>query len=604
MKQFSVKFALVILSFIAVIVSFGQHFSLTSPLVESAKVANISSTIKNAILGDTVIVSSHIESEINRGPRPKVDFYAIPDSMLYKKHLIVKFQSHLEPLLDAQQFDGLLDLQELNRKWKVESIISDYDTITYNPKFKERHRKWGLHLWYQINFKDEVAIKEALKDYSQYHSIFEIVEPEIILHDFSHNAAVNTVMYNDPSFSNQWNYHNSGQTSGTTDADIDLPEAWAIESGKKNVIVAILDSGVDTTHTDLKANFWQGANGGRIGYNFYSTSTILNSGNHGTHVAGTIGAVNNNANRVSGVAGGNGDPNSGVSLMICQVSNPTGSSFSSRAIKRAFIWSADNGAAIAQNSWGTLPPNSYNTEPMEGIDYFIENGGGSVLDKGLVVFSAGNSNLNAKIYPAAYERVIAVAATNHNDVRSNYSSYGSWVDIAAPGGEGNSTGRILSTVPRSTNKGIGYLIGTSQASPHVTGVAALILSKAQGALQSDDIRNILIQQSDDINHLNTTYKGLLGRGRLNAHRALLKTQEIMEQGIINPVDNFRINHSGCGDVHLSWKNDAAKTVIIAMNERSKGLMGIPSGDYAVGDSIMTGGGKIIYKGNGLSLIHI
>lgn len=597
MKHIYYKSLIVVASVASALIAFAQSHSIPSigmpthrqPTQENKVVASIA---------DSVFVPAKSKNEVNRGPRPAVDFYAIPDSMLHHSHLIVKFQPHLEPFLEEGQFEGILELQELAQKWEINAIVSDYDSITYNPKFKERHRKWGLHLWYQINFAKEVPIKEALRDFTALKSIFEIVEPEILLHDFSANTVDTPLFFNDPSFVNQWNYHNTGQTGGTADADIDLPEAWGIETGKKNVIVAILDSGVDTTHTDLKPNFWKDNNGAQIGYNFYSSTPLLNSGNHGTHVAGTIGAVNNNNSLVSGIAGGDGTANSGVSLMICQVSNAAGSAFSSRAIKRAFIWSADNGATIAQNSWGTLPPNTYNTEAMEGIDYFIENGGGEVLDKGLVVFSAGNSNLNAKIYPAAYERVIAVAATNHKDIRANYSSYGTWVDISAPGGEGSSTARILSTVSMSTNGGIGNLIGTSQASPHVTGVAALILSKLPGMLSSDDVRSVLLQQADNIDHLNSTYAGLLGHGRLNAYQSLLKAQQVVANSSTTIVENFQVHYNSCGSVQLTWNNPQSKKVVIAANDQHKGFIGIPNGTYQVGDTIVQGGGKIVYVGTG------
>lgn len=556
---------------------------------------------------DTIPVSAVRDDGITRGPRPPVDFLSIPDSLLEKGHLLVKFHEAAEPFLDAVKpgnlLTGIRDFDALNKKWGVKAIICDYDTILYKKEFAARHRKWGLHLWYQIDFPEGTDIKQAMLAYRELSQWIDIAEPEIkiagnyIIPAETGAVVTEPVSFNDPMYSSQWNYHNTGQSGGQQDADIDLPEAWAYETGKKNVIVAILDSGVDTTHTDLRANMWVGQNGEKFGYNFYSTTPVINAGNHGTHVAGIIGAVNDNNDRISGIAGGNGSEGSGVMLMSCQVSNPNGSSFSSRAIKRAFIWSADRGAAIAQNSWGTLPPNTYNTEAMEGIDYFIENGGGNVLDKGIVIFSAGNSNLNAKIFPAAYERVTAVAATSHTDARASYSSYGSWVDISAPGGEGSASGRILSTYPMAVNNGTGYLNGTSMASPHVSGVAALIVSRAQGKLSSDDVRSVLLHESDNHYSQNPSFTGLLGKGRLNAHNALVRTEAIMQMPEISGIENFSAQFLSCNSVQLSWSNPEGAQVVIAKSTEYKGLIGYPAQAYAAGDPV-AGGGEVIYVGNG------
>ena len=557
---------------------------------------------------DTVIVVPNTQVDgVVRGSRPVVDFMAIPDSLLVPGHLIVKFYPHAEPFLKTVDTGnlqtGLRDFDSLNRSWGVVDIVSDYDTVFYKKEFAERHRKWGFHLWYQIHFPEGTDIKKAMLAYRELASMLEIVEPEIVVNSNHLNAGVTEMMglqdvvFNDPQFNQQWNYHNTGQTNGSIDSDIDLPEAWAIETGKKNVIVAVIDSGVDTTHTDLRSNMWVGQNGEKFGYNFYSSIPAITPGNHGTHVAGIIGAANNNNNRGSGIAGGDGTTGSGVMLMSCQVSNANASSFSSRAIKRAFIWSADRGAAIAQNSWGTLPPNSYNIEALEGIDYFIENGGGSVLDKGLVIFSAGNSNLNAKIFPAAYERVIAVGATSHNDTRASYSSFGEWVDISAPGGDGSGTARIISTHPMNVNNGFGYSSGTSAASPHVSGVAALIVSMAEGKLSSDDVRSVLLHSSDNIYSKNQAFEGLLGKGRVNAYSALVKSQNLIEATPVAAVSNFTAEFNSCGTIRLRWDNPGGHTFMIAKSTVFKGLTGFPVGNYQVGDHI-EGGGEIVYQGTG------
>lgn len=145
----------------------------------------------------------------------------------------------------------------------------------------------------------------------------------------------------DPRFNEQWHYHNTGQQAGSVDADIDLPEAWDIIKGNSNVIVAIIDEGIQHTHPDLAANMWL------YGYNFITNSSNRRPGNHGTHVAGTVAANTNNNTGVSGIAGGDGSGN-GVRLMSCQVFNGSNSG----GFHTAMIWAADNGATISQNSWG------------------------------------------------------------------------------------------------------------------------------------------------------------------------------------------------------------------------------------------------------------
>jgi hypothetical protein len=169
------------------------------------------------------------------------------------------------------------------------------------------------------------------------------------------------------------------------------------------------------------------------GYGFADHAGNFFPDYHGVHVGGTVAAVNNNGIGVSGVAGGSG-AGDGVRIMSCAVF----SGFNQDGFDQAFVYAADNGAIIAQNSWGYSLPGVFEQSVLDAIDYFIANAGYDengdpigLMQGGLVVFAAGNEDSSADYYPGYYARVMAVASTDHNDVRSDFSNYGSWVDIAA-----------------------------------------------------------------------------------------------------------------------------------------------------------------------------
>jgi hypothetical protein len=178
----------------------------------------------------------------------------------------------------------------------------------------------------------------------------------------------------------------------------------------------------------------------------------------------------------------------------------------------AYIYAADNGAAISQNSWGFINPGVFPQATEDAIDYFIENGGGDQLDGGIVVFSAGNDGADIESYPAFYPPTVAVASTDQADNVSSFSNFGDWVDIGAPG-----TG-VLSTWltgQGSVEDNFEYLSGTSMAAPHVSGAAALVVSEFSGITDPDQVESTLEQAADDINASVN-----IGAGRLNLAQAL------------------------------------------------------------------------------------
>lgn len=333
------------------------------------------------------------------------------------------------------------------------------------------------------------------------------------------NFIVNTVATpNDPQFSALYGLNNVGQTGGTPDADIDAPEAWDLQTGSQNVLVADIDTGVDYTHGDLAANIWtnpaETINGvdddgnGLVddihGWNFVASNNhSIDDNGHGTHTAGTIAAVGNNTIGVAGVAWR-------ASVMSVKFLDQSGSGFSSDAAE-AIIYAADMGARIANNSWGS---SAFSQVIEDAIAYADARGM-------LFIAAAGNDGMNndvARFYPCSSRQgnVLCVAATDHDDQRAVFSNYGQkTVDLGAPGSN------ILSTVPTGTCQlcdasGYQYLSGTSMATPHVTGAAALLLSQFPN-LTTTELKALLVGSVDPKSTLaGVTTSG----GRLNVSRAL------------------------------------------------------------------------------------
>lgn len=347
-------------------------------------------------------------------------------------------------------------------------------------EWEMRHRAAGLHLWYRVKYNPDVPQTKASATLESMPFV-KSAQPE---------RRIKTTEFNDPDFSRQWHYYNSGANKYVECADVNVVPVWDnFTSGTSNVIVAVLDGGIQMDHPDLNGVVIPaGENGsknfiyGQIGYNIIATT-------HGTHVAGTIGAKNNNGIGGCGVAGGS-DGNGGVKLLSCQMiseeKDENGNSLQGNEYN-AMVWAADHGAVISQNSWAYV----YKTEAdaanadigamKVAIDYFIEYAGtdkngnqlpDSPMKGGVVFFAAGNETWQ-HAWPPEYSKVIAVGAMNAQMSRSSYSNYGDWVDICAPGGDAGIDSKIYSTIP---NGEYACLQGTSMACPHVSGVAALIVS--------------------------------------------------------------------------------------------------------------------------------
>lgn len=358
-------------------------------------------------------------------------------------------------------------------------------------EFEPRSREMGLHRWYRIHYSPSVKSDKVAEALSSVPGIITL-EPIIRTKQMG-------IPFNDPQIGSQWQYWNDGSRSEwIAGCDMQVIPVWRYyTTGSSKVVIAVVDSGIDLNHEDLLANV-----DADNSHNFVNNSSVIEPGSHGTHVAGSIAAVNNNGIGVAGMAGGdaaNGIP--GCRLISCQVFSDKSSGGFESAIK----WAADHGAVLCNNSWGYdfsnddgtyrtedarethefyLQPNTgeYASALKSAVDYFnryagLDAKGNQVgpMAGGVCMFSAGNDN---KPYgaPACYPEVVAVGGVGPQGGRAYYSNYGDWVDVSATGGDYHYS-QILSTLP---NNEYGSFQGTSMSCPHAVGVAALVVSAFGG----------------------------------------------------------------------------------------------------------------------------
>ena len=358
-----------------------------------------------------------------------------------------------------------------------------------------------LHL---VKLSAGVALKRALRDYRKDPNVL-YAEPNYIVHALA--------LPNDPLFPQQWGLSNTGQNGGTVGADIDALQAWNITTGSANVVVAVIDSGIDYTHPDLAPNMFSttncnpngsGTGAGTVSPCFgiapvYNTSDPMDDLGHGTHVAGIIGAVGNNALGVSGV-------NWNVKLVACKFLDASGSGSAGDAITCLDYVKTlkDQGVNVvaSNNSWGGSTfsqalSDAIQANQQDGI-LFIAAAGNNFSDNDVV-----------SVYPANFflPNIVSVAATSRFDRLATFSDVGQHtVHLGAPGQE------ILSTLPGAT---YGVYSGTSMAAPFVTGVAAL-LSAQDSTRDWRAIKNLILAGGDPIPALAQT----ISRRRLDAYGSM------------------------------------------------------------------------------------
>lgn len=401
---------------------------------------------------------------------------------------VVKFTEDMIDLIEGDLSRGKVVTKSmtLNQALDELGIVSIKRVFEYAGEFEPRTRAAGLHRWYAVEYAKDVPAAKAVNEFRSMPGV-EYVERR-------HRIAIND--FDDPGYSMQWHYFNDGN-KGKKGADINVRRVWKdYTTGDSRVIVSVVDGGIDPDHKDLKDNFIPGGSGGSR--NFVDGNFVITAHRHGTHVGGIIAAVNNNGKGICGIAGGDKANNkSGVKLLNSQIfATKNGKEVGGLSGAQGIKYGADHGAVISQNSWGYLIDTDGDGRISEkekatalamridhvdkdAVDYFIKHAGcaadgtqkpNSMMKGGVVIFAAGNDAFENGA-PANYDPIIAVGAIDKNGNRSYFSNFGDWVDIAAPGTS------IYSTYP---NNSYGLMSGTSMACPHVSGVAALVVSHCGG----------------------------------------------------------------------------------------------------------------------------
>ena len=444
-----------------------------------------------------------------------------------------------------------------------------------------------IYRWWVLSFDEGLSLTAVANAVAgdervaivEYDTIMEsLASDEVVVPEPSlkHEATRANADYpfNDPELSYQWHFHNDGKlTSNCKEgADINLLSAWKYTTGDRRVIVAVMDDGLKYDHKDLAENMWvnEAEKSGKAGVDdddngyvddVYGYNFCTNSGNievyngHGTHVAGTIAAVNNNGFAVCGIAGGSGNGD-GCRLMSCQIFDKNGSASLSQ-IAAAVKYAADNGAVIMNNSWA-YSKGSYTSDSsfassysalVNAIDYFEKNAKlEGVIEGGIALFAAGNDGYEVPSYPGAYYNNICVTSFSSNFTASLFTNYGAGANICAPGGENKASGfgtlHGISSVSATERDGYEYRNGTSHSTPHVTGCAALGLSYALELGKSytaKEFKHLLLTSVQDIDKYQTgtktivypsintidmtRYVGQLGAGYIDAHLLLMQIED-------------------------------------------------------------------------------
>lgn len=536
---------------------------------------------------------------------------------------------------------GNISFDELCERYNVTGM----ERLFADNGCAERTRKAGLDLWYIIRF--EGSAEQVAEDFGEIAGVNHVEIPRRItkVGGMSRKsgtpwrklmalpkAAPSNYPFNDPLFGGQWPLYNDGTINANAQAgaDINVLPAWEKTAGRSDVIVAVVDEGVEYTHPDLAGNMWSG-----IGKNFCDRDNddITWGEGHGTHVAGTIAAVSNNGIGISGIAGGTGGGN-GAKIMSCEIFHPTDGHYdaNSNATADAIKYAADNGAVICQNSWGYAAGalsydqwSSADRATKEAIDYFIRYAGMSPdgetqtgpMAGGVVIFAAGNEYSRLASYPAAYDACISVASISCTYEAAWYTNYGSTVDICAPGGgdEANFVNLIsydegynLSTIPTnlqngdsfvytyangetetktidyvSSTVGYGYMMGTSMACPHVSGVAALIVSQfGAPGFTNEQLKEKLFSTARDIDSYQGTIYNSWDRGTYAGKIGkLVDAGAVLDSGKVPPVSDQPTITPAVGQSDtFSLAENAVKTLTYTLAHYTDWSLNDPTGKIA------------------------
>jgi subtilisin family serine protease len=476
--------------------------SLQNRSASSPPVNTFARSIRQLIEGANLLGETTVEEEAGW---KKVQVYDVGDRFKYP---IVRVETTTNALgqesLNAMVADHLMIRMKESKGATPNMVVAQLKKM--GLELRKKMASPGLYL---VSVADsKLPVTSILEVVSERLGVVpDVVEPDYIVFAMGNPP-------NDPSYASLWGLHNTGG-SGEEDADIDAPEAWDITTGSADVLVAVIDTGIDYNHEDLKDNIWTNPNeiagdgidndnNGFIddihGWDFYSDDNDpIDSEGHGTHCAGTIGGVGNNT---TGVVGVNWD----VSLMAIQFLGHSGGSTSDGI--DAINYATAMQVTLTSNSWGG---GGYSALMKDAI-------AAAGAANQLFIAAAGNDSTNndsSKKYPASYtfdaesDNIISVASTNRSDRLSYFSNYGATlVDIAAPGSD------IVSTVP---NNSYSSYSGTSMATPHVAGAMALYFSIVDGGFKK--AKEDLLASVDKIPELDGR---CVSNGRLNVSNLLME----------------------------------------------------------------------------------
>ena len=561
--------------------------------------------------------------------------------------------------------------------------ISFEPALSHKPKNEELARELGLHRWFAVTFDESIPVRRFAESVAarpeichvQFNTIMQLAsdcksipfKPQARLQS---TGTAQTIPFDDPMNSYQWNLNNTGDknvaATAREGADVGVMDAWKLTAGTPDVIVAVCDAPVKYTHPDLADAMWvnEAEAGGTKGvdddgngyiddihgYNFYKSGKSNGAINwdasgetgHGTHVAGIVAAVNGNGIGISSIAGGTGTGD-GVRIMNCQVfegGNPGGD----REMSNAIMYAADNGACIAQCSFGFDSSffdcdNAYIANmPLEhrAIKYFVNPSlaNHAAVKSNIIVFAAGNDGGNISCYPGALPQCISVTALGADYLPAGYSNYGRGCNIAAPGGdfwigaakEEDNISQILSTCISEVSSDYAWMQGSSMACPHVSAIAALGVSyagKLGKTFTGEEFTSMILTSVNDINqYLTDGVKKIgdltfnlkerynrMGTGAIDAWKLLMQiegTPSVMvETGkacSIDLEDFFGGSYEDLTYLKVEYDDDAKKTLGFASAPKVKnGVLDVfctKNGSakikvYAIGGGAQLGGGNQI-----------
>lgn len=490
----------------------------------------------------------------------------------------------------------------------VDALVEDLGVnnirrvFPYSERMEPITRKHGLDLWYVVEYdQTKASLRSAVEKYSLLEELewvetspkASLINEDAIMYPLdgilknalmaSKSADAAALPFNDEYLHRQWWLQSDNATKPNVDprAGIDAYKAWQKTAGAPDIIVSVHDGGIQWDHVDLADNVFvseseilynntdDDGNGyvdDRHGYDFVQVygEIELKPHNHGTHVGGIIAAVNNNGKGISSIAGGTGN-NDGVKLLSCQLFKGAKSATNDK-MAESFHYAVSRGAIISQNSWGYGKEGGRSKVVEDAIDFFIAEAGNpelfpdSPMKGGIVIFSSGNDGKGSvQQYPGYYEPIVSVAASTEFRRLADYSTRGDGSDITAPGGSDDmspadeaSNYMILSCFAGKTifdKSEYGYMSGTSQACPLVSGVAAILVDAYRGSTNTK-IKELLLSSTVSFADTDPGNAADGGSGLLNASVHIKSEANNVASNAISDLELSKIE--GSEDMQLSW----------------------------------------------------